>query len=331
MITKTGAGTLNLSGPNSYNGLTSINAGVVNVLPGSNLGAQGNPSSSLAVNNNNTGPGTDVTLNLQTSIVTGRLNGTLATPASGTNRAIVNLVGPSTELNLTATGAAISGNFAGTIAGTGRVTSVRLSNFQSFSGNNTYTGTTSISGVLLINGITSGQGDYIVGISGGVQPGTLGGTGTIGLAPNAQVMVGGTLEPGPYRDLQTPGTLHVQASGTGGVVFNSSSFWADIAGGGLSDLLAIDGGSIDLRSTNDRLTLNSLAGAFDGSSYTIATFDQNLGGGTFDTVSGLPANYRIAYDATSIRLLAVPEPSTVVAGLFGIGLLLSARPARRPR
>jgi hypothetical protein len=122
----------------------------------------------------------------------------------------------------------------------------------------------------------------------------------------------------------------VVTSGTGGVVFGDKSIFAlEIGSVGASDQLAITGGAIDLTSSSDKLDLTSLAGAFDGSTYTIATFDQNLGGGTFNTVTGLPPNYRIAYDPTSIRLFAVPEPSTLTTSLFGLGLLTGMRRSRR--
>ena len=66
---------------------------------------------------------------------------------------------------------------------------------------------------------------------------------------------------------------------------------------------------IDLTSSTDTLNLNSLAGGFDGSSYTIATFNQNLGSGVSNTVTGLPANYVVAYLPTAIMIVPVPEPT----------------------
>lgn len=108
------------------------------------------------------------------------------------------------------------------------------------------------------------------------------------------------------------GTLNIITSGTGGVIFRETSVYAvDIGALGASDLLAIAGGYIDLTGSDDQLDLNGLAGAFDGSAYTIATFDQNLGSGTFDTVTGLPSDYVIAYHANDIMLLPVPEPGAL--------------------
>src|SRR6476659_9340327 len=96
-LTKTGAGVLNLSGPYSaFGGTLTINGGIANLLPGfSNL----TPTrTSLVVNNPNTGPGSDVTLNIQTTTTFRALFGTIATPSSGINTAAVNLVGVGTQV-----------------------------------------------------------------------------------------------------------------------------------------------------------------------------------------------------------------------------------------
>jgi hypothetical protein len=143
------------------------------------------------------------------------------------------------------------------------------------------------------------------------MPRTLSGGGTIGLAANGTITVGGSLAPGPASGI---GTLHVNTSGTGGVIFGDgdtffgSTFVVRVSGAGSSDLLAITEGSINLTSSSDTLSLISLAGAFDGLDYTIAAFAQNAGGGTFNTVQGLPSDYTVEYDPTSIRVVAVQQP-----------------------
>jgi autotransporter-associated beta strand protein len=216
-------------------------------------------------------------------------------------------MGSSTELTLSG-GNVAGGSYGGAIAGEGSVVVAVPFDSQTFSGNNTYTGTTTVNGgPLRINGTTSGQGNYTVAATG-----TLTGSGTIGLATNGTISLGGAaaarLSAG--GDL-TPGTLHVVTSGTGGVIFGSQSvFLADIGPAGASDLVAIAGGYIDLTGSTDTLTLNGLAGAFDGSAYTIAIFTENLGSGAFNTVTGLPSNYTVAYLSTSIMLLPIPEPAT---------------------
>ena len=179
---------------------------------------------------------------------------------------------------------------------------------QRFAGNNTYSGTTTVGQQchLAIDGITSGQGNYTVSTPDPVPPGTLLGGGTIGLKANATVTItaAAVLAPGPSAGI---GTLHVNTSGTGGVIFANGGILAvRVGSAGLSDLLAITGGSITLTGSNDTLSLTSLADAFDGSDYTIATFAQNAGG-TFDIVQGLPSNYSVQYNPTNIKLLPVQE------------------------
>jgi autotransporter-associated beta strand protein len=315
-LTKTGAGMLNLSGQYVVAGqLMVINGGTTNFLAGfSNVNPAG-----LAVNNLNTGPGTAVTLNVQTSVQFHRgLTGMVATPSSGTNTAIVNISGSSTVLTLGIFGVG-GGAYAGTIAGDGSVLlSFGVSTLtQTFSGNNTYTGTTTVNGgTLRINGTTSGQGNYVVASSSTFA--TLTGSGTIGLAPNGTIAVGS-----PFSSHRlsagadsAAGTLNVVTSGTGGVILGDHSIYlADIGPSGTSDLLAIAGGYIDLTSSTDTLTLNGLAGAFDGYDYTIATFAQNLNGGTFQTVSGLATGYVVQYNPTSIKLLAPQLPLQMTAAV----------------
>ena len=330
-FTKTGAGTLNLGGVvSTFGGGVGVNDGTVNILPSASL--VGNNHFHISVNNSNTGVGSDVALNVQTSISVAGLNGTVATPSSGTNTATVNLVGAATQLSLSVTTSSTA-SYAGTIAGSGSVSIfgfVSSQSEQTFSGNNTYSGTTSVTAATLrINGTTSGQGDYNITPSGN-NSGALAGTGTIGLQINRVIRLvginqGGSaiLAPGAASGI---GTLHVIASGTGAVIFGDASVFAvDIGAAGSSDLLAIAGGSIDLTSSTDTLSLSALAGAFDGSSYTIATFDSNIGANTFNNVMGLPGNYVVSYTANSIMLLPVPEPSTWLVTALGIGILVCAR------
>ena len=271
-ITKTGAGTLNLSGQvSTFGGGIFVNGGTVNILPSATL--SGVNHFHISVNNSNTGVGSDIALNVQTSISVAGLNGTVATPSSGTNTATVNLAGAATQLSLSVTTSSTA-SYAGTIAGSGSVSIfgfVSSSSEQTFSGNNTYSGTTSVTAATLrINGTTSGQGDYSI-TSSGSNSGALAGTGTIGLQTNRVIRLvginqGGSaiLAPGAASGI---GTLHVMASGTGGIIFGDVSIFAvDIGAAGSSDLLAIAGGSIDLTNPTDTLSLSALAGAFDGSS-----------------------------------------------------------------
>ncbi len=324
-LAKIGAGTLNLSGNyGAFGGSLAISGGTMNLLPGFQVTTASRTG--LSVGNPNTGVGNAVTLNVQTSVQFRGLNGTIATPSSGVNTANINLTGPAVELRLEAD-IVPGGSFAGTISGSGSVR-INLGNpttAQTFSGANTYSGTTTVNGATLrINGVTTGQGDYTVRTT-ATSLALLTGSGTIGLAVNGKITVGGGVEMSRLSaggDSAT-GTLRVITSGTGGVIFGSQGvFLVDIGSGGGSDLLAIAGGYIDLTSSSDTLELKGLAGAFDGSAYTVASFTQNLGGGTFNTVTGLPSNYRVAYTPTSIMLLPIPEPATWALGVQAVAMLV---------
>ncbi|MEI6653633.1 MAG: autotransporter-associated beta strand repeat-containing protein, partial [Verrucomicrobiota bacterium] len=96
-LAKNNTSTLTLSGTNSYFGGTVINAGAISTL---STTALGNAYSPLTVNNTNTGAGTAVALNINTSntrrdLTIGNLSGTLATPSSGTNTATIYINGNS--------------------------------------------------------------------------------------------------------------------------------------------------------------------------------------------------------------------------------------------
>jgi hypothetical protein len=83
-------GTLNLSGSVSIalGGGLAARGGTMNLLPGGALSVR-----RVTVDDPNTGPGSTVTLNLSYPVTVKELVGTLASPATGTNKAILNLVG----------------------------------------------------------------------------------------------------------------------------------------------------------------------------------------------------------------------------------------------
>jgi hypothetical protein len=333
-VKKTGLGTLNISGPMSAQSSSfTVSEGVANFLPG----AQSMPNIPLVVTNLNTSAGSAVVFNIHTSATFGGIGGNVAVPLSGTNSATVNLLGAATQLQLQFRALQPAATYNGNIAGLGSVVLGSLGTKQTFTGTNTYTGTTTIvAAELAIDGITSGQGNYFVGSSSSTNSSVLSGRGTIGLSTGALVSLvpGGTggsrLAPGASGGI---GTLTVNASGAGGVSFgNSGIFEVQVGPNGSSDRLAINGGSIVLSGSADKLALSSVAGGFDGTDYTIATFAQNAGGGVFNIVEGLPSGYVVEYNATSIRLVAPQVPLQVVAaasrkshgtsGAFDVDLLV---------
>jgi len=160
-LTKAGAGTLVLGGVNLYSGGTTVNAGTLTVNDGATLGASTGP---LAVNNPNTGAGTDVVLNLNGSVTTGSLSGAIATPSSGTNTATINIAATKT---LTVN-QAVDGVYAGTIAGSNGALYKLGDGKLTLSGANTFTGGTRLDeGTLSINSL-SDTGTSALGNSGSI-------------------------------------------------------------------------------------------------------------------------------------------------------------------
>jgi autotransporter-associated beta strand protein len=297
-VIKTGRGTLNIRGVmTGFGSGFSVEGGTANFLSGAST--QGTIALALA----NPNAGSTVTVNIQTSIAFR----VLTTSPVGSESATLNLIGAGTKLQ---SGGTQSGNFRGVIAGQGSL-SFGGTGTQTLSGNNTYSGTTEVGGIVQLDGVTSGQGNYLVS-------GYLVGSGKIGLAPGASVLVatGGFVSPGgAFSSFQGFTTLHVEASGGGAAAFNGGTFLVHLGAAGMSDLLAIEGGGVDLTSTGDRLVLTDQGGAFDGYDYTIATFSQNVNGGTFNTVQGLSGGYAVQYNPTSIKLLAPQLPLQITAAV----------------
>lgn len=204
------------------------------------------------------------------------------------------------------------------------------------SGLNSYGGTTTVSvGTLRVDGSHVGGGAYSVAAGA-----TLAGSGTIDPVAGAAITVAGTLAPGG----ETLGSLTVGAPGSTNDVLLSGELLIELASGGVSDRLVVNG-VLDLTSPATRLRIALRPGGLDGSSYTLATFTPGtLGAGRFaeiylgDTlVSWGPeatyvgVGYGVFYnDAAGLITLTqtmVPEP----AGLAGVALAAMPLARRRRR
>ena len=198
-LTKTGAGSLDLSGLNSYSGGTVINQGALTLIGAGTLSPAG------FVNVNATGAIFDISGIASSTLSIGDL--------SGLAGSLVDLGGKTLQLNETATT-----NFAGVISGAGGGLTKQGSGSLTLSGANTYSGPTAVnSGTLYMNGsntnstTTVGSGAFLRGI------GTLG-----------DVILNGTLQPGNPRGTITAASFHF---------LNGSTLINEVNADGTTDLV----------------------------------------------------------------------------------------------
>jgi len=323
-LKKLGAGTMVLSGINTFNGEMNITGGV---LVATNIANGGSPSS-IGTNSGGanlciypgatfkyTGPTgstnrvpalRDVTAS---SIHTIDASGTGALNFTGT--ANINYVGTGAgsafTLNLTGTNADDNTLRPNLVDYGAKVLSLTKSGVGKWilTGTNTYTGTTAVNqGTLIVNGSIAGSAS----VAGGA---TLGGDGTVGGAT-----VSGILAPG-----SSIGSLDVTANAT----FNGGTLLIDVdgTGPGSVDLLGV-GGILDI--TTATVDFDLLA-ALDDPAYVFAQYG-SLPGGAFQSVADLPAGYEINYHYLNQNQIAlvqmqgdIPEPATMaLLGLAACGL-----------
>lgn len=310
-LTKNGVGTLILTTNATNPGVLQLNAGTIdyqnNVGTGNGIYKIGGTSSSSVVTNST---GTNRTLQF------GYDSGSTASFAGS-----------------------ITGNLSLANGRTGNSSGVNQT-FTSTSAS-TYTGSTTVnSGSFTVNGTHTGGDDYSINSrTNAAGNGTLGGAGTIVLADNTKMFsfTGNAsdrmavLRPGADGTDTTAMTLGSVGVNTTVNLNNFSILRLDIAAAMAADSLNVFG-SLNL-DAGSSLDLVSLAGAFDGSTYTIANYNNSGLTGTFGTVTVdgtdtlASKGYQLNYGSTAITLSAIPEPSASLL-LGGAGMLLMLRRRR---
>jgi fibronectin-binding autotransporter adhesin len=326
-VTKVGAGTVILSGTNTYTGKTAVNLGTLlttkaAALPGYNVASKVSVLSgaTLAVNVDSGG--------WTSGEIDTLLGATTAAFASGSNLGIEVTTGSFTYANnvgatQTAKGLVKSG--AGTLI---------------LSGANTYSGTTTVSaGTLLVNGthITSTAGSgYTVSNSGS----TLGGTGRLAVNGGISVASTATLAPGA-----SIGTLTLDGANVTGNVLTMAtgslfSFELDGSGGTPDQLALWNYASGDVVLNDNAINL-SLLGAQAAGTYNVDIFRFFSNAGTTATTHAFLSGLTIgtlgtgidsasidwngtADNSQSIALTytVIPEPKTAILGAIGVLILL---------
>jgi autotransporter-associated beta strand protein len=318
-LTKSGAGTLTLSGTSStFTGQTHINAGTLSISSNANLGAQT----------------TGATLNLkggtlQATGTFGLFNGT-----AGTNNRAVTLLNQSTievTVSNTLTIAGVMSNLSSVNGTTGGFNKTGTGTLL-LSGSNTYTGVTTVSqGTLFVNNTTgSGTGSGVVNV--GVN-GTLGGNGIIAGATTIEGFLNPGNSPGVLRfsnalTLAATATSTFEIDGLArGTAFDGVDIGGDFAMGGA---LLFDIGTVF---TEDATFLFfDVAGSRSGD-FSSVGLSGDMGSGSFTFNSGTWSlsqgvnQWSFMQNTGTLSLTVIPEPSAALLG--GLGLLAMLRRRRK--
>jgi autotransporter-associated beta strand protein len=312
-ITLSGASsTWVFSGNNTYTGQTNIQQGILSVSSIGNQTATGSNLSGGTVNfgvTSSTGQltytGTGETSNRTMAMIANTTGGAIIDQSgTGLLKLTANLSasgGGNSTRTLTLKGStAGTGEFAGIIANqnSGNLTAVTKSGTGTWalSGNNSYTGATTVTaGTLLINGSTN-AGSLVTVQTGG----TLGGNGTIGGAVTVQN--GGTLSPGNSPGLLTVASLTLDSGSTSFFQINGTTRVT------LYDAVNVTGAL----SYNGTLSITFGGGYTPLVTDTFTLFNKGSYSGAFSTVTITNPSYAGTFNESTgiLSLTAVPEPAT---------------------
>lgn len=325
-LTHNGSGTLVLGAANSSytNGVT-VDAGTLRMGNANAL----NAANTVAV-------GLGATFDMK-AVNTTSFDQTIAGLSNGTGGGgtVTNTSGTARTLTLAGAG---NYTFGGTLMAT-TATNMRIaktgSGTQTFTGNNTYGGTTTISGGrMLVNGTHTGAGTYLVNAGG-----TLGGIGSIIGALNSNITLasGAKLAPGASAGTLTAdlsGTLNISAA-VGGANVEALEFELGIAGAGSSDTFVLTNGTLMIGAGNLEFSDFDFTqlGGFGAGTYTLFDTNSAINGTLGLSLSGTLDGYNgiIGIDGNDLVLTvtAIPEPSVSMVLLGGIGMLLAFSGGRR--
>lgn len=321
-VTKNGSGTLTWSGTNAYAGNTTINAGALQFAKTASL-YSGNETNWTATKIKvasggtlalNVGGTNEFSTGNVTTLLT-NLGGSNGTSTTGFAAGSTIAFDTTNASGSTFTVANVIANSTG--SGGGAIGVSKLgANTLVLTGNNTYSGGTTVSvGTLLVNNTAgSGTGTGSLSVSLGA---TLGGNGTIGGAAT----INGNLSPG-----NSPGTLTFSSGLTLASSANTTMEITGISGGQfdsvvVTGLLTFDG-TLSLNNTGYTAVLGN----------SVDLFDWTTKSGSFSAITGRDLGGGKSWDTSALYttgvITVVPEPATWALLAFSLTTVIILRRRR---